>query len=40
VSGLSGPRAFEHYLLAVQLILRRQLKWLIETKKLPKELEV
>ncbi|KAK0312035.1 hypothetical protein LTR01_002949 [Friedmanniomyces endolithicus] len=39
ISGLSGPRAFEHYLLAVQLILRKQLKWLIETKKLPEELE-
>ncbi|KAK0908943.1 hypothetical protein LTR02_004696 [Friedmanniomyces endolithicus] len=39
VSGLSGPRAFEHYLLAVQLVLRKQLRWLIETKKLPEELE-
>ncbi|TKA83914.1 hypothetical protein B0A55_00196 [Friedmanniomyces simplex] len=38
-SGLSGPRAFEHYLLCLQLVLRKQLRWLIETKKLPEELE-
>ncbi|KAK4955931.1 hypothetical protein LTR10_006870 [Elasticomyces elasticus] len=38
-SGFSGARAFEHYLLCLQLVLRKQLRWLIETKKLPEELE-
>ncbi|KAK5689108.1 hypothetical protein LTR17_026511 [Elasticomyces elasticus] len=39
-SGFSGARAFEHYLLCLQLVLRKQLRWLIETRKLPEELEI
>ncbi|KAK5121594.1 hypothetical protein LTR85_004766 [Meristemomyces frigidus] len=38
-SGFSGPRAFEHYLLCLQLVLRKQLRWLIDVQKLPEELE-
>ncbi|KAK4544621.1 hypothetical protein LTR36_004193 [Oleoguttula mirabilis] len=38
-SGFSGPRAFEHYLLCLQLVLRKQLRWLIEVQGLPEELE-
>lgn len=39
-SGFSGPRAFEHHLLCLQLVLRKQLRWLIDVQKLPEELEV
>lgn len=39
-SAYSGAQAFEHYLLCVQLVLRKQLHWLIEVQKLPEELEV
>ncbi|KXT08766.1 hypothetical protein AC579_4931 [Pseudocercospora musae] len=39
VTGFSGPKAFEHYLLCVQLVLRKQLRWLIDVQKLPEELE-
>ncbi|KAF2212976.1 hypothetical protein CERZMDRAFT_40275 [Cercospora zeae-maydis SCOH1-5] len=39
VSGFTGTKAFEHYLLCIQLILRKQLRWLIDVKKLPAELE-
>ncbi|KAK3070855.1 hypothetical protein LTR53_009717 [Teratosphaeriaceae sp. CCFEE 6253] len=38
-SGYKGSRALEHYLLCLQLVLRKQLRWLIGTKKLPEELE-
>ncbi|KAK4554024.1 hypothetical protein LTR86_008865 [Recurvomyces mirabilis] len=38
-SGFSAPRAFEQYLLCIQLVLRKQLRWLIDVKKLPEELE-
>ncbi|KYG42542.1 hypothetical protein M433DRAFT_176638 [Acidomyces richmondensis BFW] len=38
-SGYSGPRAIEHYLLCLQLVLRKQLRWLIEVQNLPEELE-
>ncbi|SMQ54751.1 unnamed protein product [Zymoseptoria tritici ST99CH_3D7] len=39
VSGFSGPKAFEHYLLCIQLVLRKQLRWLVDVQKLPDELE-
>ncbi|KXT04514.1 hypothetical protein AC578_8631 [Pseudocercospora eumusae] len=39
ITGFSGPKAFEHYLLCVQLVLRKQLRWLIDVQKLPEELE-
>ncbi|KAI5368155.1 Putative transcription initiation factor Rrn7, Zinc-finger [Septoria linicola] len=39
VSGFTGTKAFEHYLLCIQLILRKQLRWLIDIQKLPEELE-
>lgn len=39
VSGFSGPKAFEHYLLCLQLVLRKQLRWLIDVQHLPEELE-
>ncbi|KAK4506028.1 hypothetical protein PRZ48_003993 [Zasmidium cellare] len=38
-TGFSGARAFEHYLLCIQLVLRKQLRWLIDVQKLPPELE-
>ncbi|KAK5138580.1 hypothetical protein LTR08_000168 [Meristemomyces frigidus] len=38
-SGFSGLKAFEHYLLCVQLVLRKQVKWLVENRGLPQELE-
>ncbi|KAF2722953.1 hypothetical protein K431DRAFT_265547 [Polychaeton citri CBS 116435] len=34
-----GPKAFEHYLLCLQLVLRKQLKWLVDVQGLPPELE-
>lgn len=39
VSGFTGTKAFEHYLLCIQLVLRKQLRWLIDIQKLPEELE-
>ncbi|CAK4033932.1 RNA polymerase I-specific transcription initiation factor rrn7 [Lecanosticta acicola] len=39
VSGFRGPKAFEHYLLCAQLVLRKQLRWLIDVQGLPEELE-
>ena len=39
-SGFSGLKAFEHYLLCVQLVLRKQVKWMVEERGLPQELEV
>ncbi|GAB7359038.1 hypothetical protein MBLNU230_g5110t1 [Neophaeotheca triangularis] len=38
-TGFTGPRAVEQYLLCLQLVLRKQLKWLIDLQKLPPELE-
>ncbi|KAI7187927.1 hypothetical protein KC363_g5728 [Hortaea werneckii] len=38
-SGFSGPKALEHYLLCLQLILRKQLRWLVDVQKLPSDLE-
>ncbi|KAI6803900.1 hypothetical protein KC332_g14677 [Hortaea werneckii] len=38
-SGFSGPKALEHYLLCLQLILRKQLRWLVDVQKLPSGLE-
>lgn len=40
VSGFSGTRALEHYLLCLQLVLRKQCRWLIEVQLLPAEIEV
>lgn len=37
---LTGKKAFEHYLLCFQLVLWKQVHWLIHTKHLPNELEV
>ncbi|EME47752.1 hypothetical protein DOTSEDRAFT_69632 [Dothistroma septosporum NZE10] len=39
-TGFSGARAYEHYLLCVQLVLRKQLRWLIDVQELPQELEI
>ncbi|KAK5175574.1 uncharacterized protein LTR77_000713 [Saxophila tyrrhenica] len=39
-AGFTGAEALEHYLLCVQLVLRKQLRWLIDAQKLPEELEV
>lgn len=39
-SSFSGADAFEHYLLCLQLVLRKQLRWLIDVQQLPEELEV
>ncbi|CZT19832.1 uncharacterized protein RCC_05688 [Ramularia collo-cygni] len=38
-SGFSGTRAFEHYLLCMQVVMRKQLQWLIDVQRLPTELE-
>ncbi|KAM0712485.1 hypothetical protein Q7P37_011581 [Cladosporium fusiforme] len=38
--GFTGSQALEHYLVALQLILRKQVSWLITVAKLPPELEV
>jgi RNA polymerase I-specific transcription initiation factor RRN7 len=38
--GFTGSQAVEHYLLALQLILRKQVSWLITVAKLPAALEV
>lgn len=38
--GFTGSQAFEHYLLALQLVLRKQVAWLIRVVGLPEELEV
>ncbi|TIA36597.1 hypothetical protein D6C79_08272 [Aureobasidium pullulans] len=38
-TALTGKRAFEHYLLCFQLVLWKQVYWLVNTKHLPKELE-
>jgi RNA polymerase I-specific transcription initiation factor RRN7 len=37
---LKGKEAFELYLLSYQLVLRKQVWWLVHEKKLPNELEV
>ena len=37
---LSGKRAFEHYLLCFQLVLWKQVYWLLHVKNLPAEFEV
>ena len=37
--GFTGSQALEHYLLALQLVLWKQLAWLIQVAKLPEELE-
>ncbi|KAK3703865.1 hypothetical protein LTR37_014188 [Vermiconidia calcicola] len=39
-STFSGADAFEHHLLCIQLVLRKQLRWLIDVQKLPQELEM
>lgn len=39
-SSFSGTHALEHYLLCLQLVLRKQVRWLIDVQKLPEELEV
>ncbi|WPG97290.1 Hypothetical protein R9X50_00006400 [Acrodontium crateriforme] len=39
VSGFSGTRALEHYLLCLQLVLRKQCRWLIDVQLLPAEIE-
>ncbi|KAG9659852.1 hypothetical protein KCU95_g19685, partial [Aureobasidium melanogenum] len=38
-TALTGKKAFEHYLLCFQLVLWKQVHWLIHTKHLPNELE-
>ncbi|KAG9580178.1 hypothetical protein KCU61_g1493, partial [Aureobasidium melanogenum] len=38
-TALTGKKAFEHYLLCFQLVLWKQVYWLIHTKHLPNELE-
>jgi RNA polymerase I-specific transcription initiation factor RRN7 len=38
--GFTGSQAVEHYLLALQLILRKQVSWLTTVAKLPAALEV
>lgn len=38
--GFTGSQALEHYLLALQLVLRKQLTWLVRVAGLPEELEV
>lgn len=38
-SSFSGSHASEHYLLCFQLVLRKQLYWLVHTQKFPEELE-
>ncbi|KEQ97929.1 hypothetical protein AUEXF2481DRAFT_37494 [Aureobasidium subglaciale EXF-2481] len=38
-TALTGKRAFEHYLLCFQLVLWKQVHWLIHIKQLPDELE-
>ncbi|KAF2861602.1 hypothetical protein K470DRAFT_214648 [Piedraia hortae CBS 480.64] len=37
---LRGSEAIELYLLCIQLILRKQLRWLVQVQQFPKELEV
>lgn len=39
VSGFTGTKAFEHYVLCLQLVLRKQLRWLIDVQGFPEELE-
>ena len=39
-SSLTRPQASEQYLLCAQLVLRKQLKWLVDVQKLPGGLEV
>ncbi|KAK6002075.1 hypothetical protein QM012_001713 [Aureobasidium pullulans] len=38
-TALTGKKAFEHYLLCFQLVLWKQVHWLVHTKHLPNELE-
>lgn len=39
-SAFTGADALEQYLLCLQLVLRKQLRWLIDAQRLPEELEV
>lgn len=39
-SGLTKPQAFEHYLLCLQLVLRKQIFFLIHERRFPVEYEV
>lgn len=39
-TSFTGKRAFEHYLLCFQLVLWKQIRWLLNEARLPSELEV